>query len=129
MELLASHDAAISAVLKAVKELNKSVQLISSRLQYLQTAMDTVMERTDVVLTRRAPKSNCIFCPIKENRDSQYFGRCMKYGDPVSRTVQASNHNLCLKCLKPYHGDDCQMKCASLASVTTSCCVIRDDLK
>ncbi|VDP22757.1 unnamed protein product [Heligmosomoides polygyrus] len=113
MELLASDDAAISAVLKAVKELNKSVQLISSRLQYLQTAMDTVMERTEVVLTRTAPKSNCIFCTVEENRDSHYSGRCMKYADPVSRTVQASKLNLCLKCLKPSHGDDCQVKCAS----------------
>ncbi|VDP19773.1 unnamed protein product [Heligmosomoides polygyrus] len=106
MELLASDDAAISAVLKAVKELNKSVQLISSRLHYLQTAMDTVLDRTDVVLTRTAPKSNCIFCTVEENRDSHHS--CMKYADLVSRTVQALRLNLCLKCLKPSHGGDCQ---------------------
>ncbi|KIH63990.1 hypothetical protein ANCDUO_05703 [Ancylostoma duodenale] len=85
---------------------------ISSRLERLELDNELLLERTGLTVTRTAPKSNCVFCSVEENKDSHYSSRCCTFADPVFRTVQASKLGLCLKCLKPSHGeDDCKVVC------------------
>ncbi|VDL84881.1 unnamed protein product, partial [Nippostrongylus brasiliensis] len=68
---------ALSTIVSAMQQLSATMQLVLPRLQYLQTTSDILMERTSVLLSRSAPRSNCIFCTVEENRDSHYSGRCM----------------------------------------------------
>ncbi|KAK5971545.1 hypothetical protein GCK32_018833 [Trichostrongylus colubriformis] len=109
--LLSDDSTSMASLTNALQLLSASIQQIVPRLEYLQTTNDILMERTSVLLARTAPKSNCTLCAVEENRDSHFSGRCQKYADPVSRTIQASKLNLCLRCLKPSHGDDCMVTC------------------
>ncbi|VDL77233.1 unnamed protein product [Nippostrongylus brasiliensis] len=72
----------LSTIVSAMQQLSAMMRVVLSRLQYLQTTPNIVMERTSVLLSRLIPKSSCIFCTVEENRDSHYYGRCMKCADP-----------------------------------------------
>ncbi|RCN49950.1 hypothetical protein ANCCAN_03986 [Ancylostoma caninum] len=84
---------------------------VSAQLEQLRLDNELFLQHAGKIMAHTARKSNCVFCPVKENRDSHYSSRCFKYADPVSGTVQATKLGLCLKCLKPSHGDDCKVAC------------------
>ncbi|EYC19965.1 hypothetical protein Y032_0023g804 [Ancylostoma ceylanicum] len=100
---------------------------IDSRLNSIDTRLDGIDTRIDnrhdasdamleTILERTAPKSNCVFCEVDENRDSHHSGRCSRYPDPVSRTAQATRLGLCLRCLKGLHRDECDETPSASAS-------------
>ena len=86
------------------------------RLDALEHSNRILLERTAIILERTAPKSSCIFCPVDENRDNHFSGRCSKYPDPVTKAAQATKLGLCLRCLNPAHGDSCVVKCGNCGS-------------
>ncbi|VDO63800.1 unnamed protein product [Heligmosomoides polygyrus] len=81
----------------------------------MQDAMDKMRTMLSagmkIQLERSAPLSSCAFCTFEENRDSHHTARCTRYPDTVSRTT--SRQQLCLRCLKEAHADDCDVKCGS----------------
>ncbi|VDP18004.1 unnamed protein product [Heligmosomoides polygyrus] len=79
----------------------------------MQTMMEALSAGMKIQLERSAPRSSCAFCTFEENRGSHHTARCTRYPDTVSRTVQASRLQLCLRCLKEAHADDCDVKCGS----------------
>ncbi|EYC12706.1 hypothetical protein Y032_0046g1377 [Ancylostoma ceylanicum] len=83
---------------------------IDRRLDSIDNRLDAALE---TILERTAPKSECAFCGVDENRDSHHTGRCSRFKDPVSRTAQAAKLQLCLCCLKPTHEDQCDVKCGA----------------
>ncbi|RCN37454.1 hypothetical protein ANCCAN_16661 [Ancylostoma caninum] len=100
-----------SSLMTALQQLSSKIDSILPLLERLELDNELLLERTGKIMALTAPKSNCVFCPVEENRDSHYSSRCCKYADPVSRTVQDGKLGLCLKCLKSSHGDDCRVAC------------------
>ncbi|EYC30614.1 hypothetical protein Y032_0005g2750 [Ancylostoma ceylanicum] len=83
------------------------------RLDAIEQTCRTLEQVARTLLERSAPKSNCTFCPVGENRDNHHSGRCPKYPDPVSKAAQATTLGLCLRCLNPMHEDACLVKCGN----------------
>ncbi|KIH45386.1 hypothetical protein ANCDUO_24573 [Ancylostoma duodenale] len=98
--------------LEAILPRMESLDNVGPELQQLRLDNELLLQHTGTIMAHTAPKSNCVFCSVEENRDSHYSSRCCKFADSVTRTVQASKLGLCLKCLKPSHGDDCKVACA-----------------
>ncbi|KAK6033498.1 hypothetical protein OSTOST_00307 [Ostertagia ostertagi] len=73
--------------------------------------IDALNRKVELLLERTQPRSNCLFCPIADNKDCHPTGRCCRYPDAVSRAVQANNLGLCNRCLQPRHGEDCGILC------------------
>ncbi|EYC40107.1 hypothetical protein Y032_0629g849 [Ancylostoma ceylanicum] len=85
---------------------------LNFRMERLESDSRALTSNTDLLVERSAPKSNCVFCSVEDNRDNHFSGRCSRFSDPVARTAQAMVLRLCLKCLKPEHGaEDCRMRC------------------
>ncbi|KIH64531.1 hypothetical protein ANCDUO_05158 [Ancylostoma duodenale] len=100
--------------LEAILPRMESLDNVGPEIQQLRLDNELLLQHTGTIMVHTAPKSksNCVFCSVEENRDPHYSSRCCKFADPVTRTVQASKLGLCLKCLKPSHGDDCKVACA-----------------
>ncbi|EYC45671.1 hypothetical protein Y032_0420g1141 [Ancylostoma ceylanicum] len=87
-----------------------------SLLHHLLLRLETLGNACQILLERTEPKSNCVFCPVDENRDSHPSGRCLRYADPVSRTSRLTTLGFCLRC-KPRHDDDCVVNCINCGLV------------
>ncbi|KIH61884.1 hypothetical protein ANCDUO_07836 [Ancylostoma duodenale] len=95
---------------------------ISTLLHHLLLLLDALeqisrennqMLRT--LLKRTAPKSNSIFCPAQDNRDSHSSSKCPGYPNPVVKASQTTKLGPCLRCLEAVHEDDCVVKCGNFS--------------
>ncbi|EYC18982.1 hypothetical protein Y032_0026g1495 [Ancylostoma ceylanicum] len=99
--------------MSALQQISSKIDSFLPRLERLELDNELLLERTGKIMAHTAPKSNCVLCPLEENRDSHYSNRCCKYVDPASTTVQPGKLGSCLKCLKPSHRDDCKVACVA----------------
>ncbi|VDL66139.1 unnamed protein product [Nippostrongylus brasiliensis] len=116
VDLAIHFDPLMDAVKELKSELSKFICDTNNRLdalhQELASHRTALMGSVDEILLRTAPKSNCLFCSVEDNKDSHPTGRCCRFPDPVSRAVQASTLRLCNKCLQRIHPDDCGIRCS-----------------
>ena len=103
---------ALAEIFAAIRQLQSqfegSHQQLNARMGGLENACSELLERSK-------PRSNCIFCPLPENRDGHNTARCNRFPDPVAKSCQATRLGLCEKCLKPIHTEDgdCGVRCAA----------------
>ncbi|VDP43720.1 unnamed protein product [Heligmosomoides polygyrus] len=101
------------AVAAQVSEAVTILREMVPRIATMERASKTMERALNTLLDRSTPKSSCVFCPVDENRDNHFSGRCSRFADTVARTAQASRLRLCLCCLMPEHMDDCRVKCGN----------------
>ncbi|EYB82324.1 hypothetical protein Y032_0362g3507 [Ancylostoma ceylanicum] len=98
--------------LDAADQQTMQLTTLNFRMERLERDDRALTSNTDLLVERSAPKSNCVFCSVEDNRDNHFSGCCSPFSDPVARTAQAMVLRLCLKCLKPEHrAEDCRMGC------------------
>ncbi|KAK6030960.1 hypothetical protein OSTOST_02897 [Ostertagia ostertagi] len=109
----------IEPLVDAVKDLKEQLNAfavaltakIDSLADILTRRAESLNQKVELLLERTQPRSNCIFCPINDNKDCHPTGRCCRYPDAVSRAVRANNLGLCNRCLQPRHNEDCGILC------------------
>ncbi|KAK6029223.1 hypothetical protein OSTOST_04667 [Ostertagia ostertagi] len=96
----------------SMESLTETVCRISNRLEAVLSKVSQIQDDIHVLMERTAPTSNCAFCPVGENLDNHHTARCHRHPDPVSRAMRASELHLCVRCLRPEHGGNCNVTCS-----------------
>ncbi|KIH62282.1 hypothetical protein ANCDUO_07437 [Ancylostoma duodenale] len=68
-----------SAVISLLRQISSKLDDIFPRLERLELDNQLLLERTGLIVTHTAPKSNCVFCSVEENKDSHYSSRCCTF--------------------------------------------------
>ncbi|KIH62798.1 hypothetical protein ANCDUO_06916 [Ancylostoma duodenale] len=87
----------LQRILSQLATMSSKMTTMNFRLERLEHDNRALTGNTNLLVERSAPKSNCVFCSIEDNRDNHFSGRCSRYFDPVTRTAQAMVLGLCLE--------------------------------